>query len=312
MLNSAPLVYCPFDGITVHSGIDTNLDHVLQLSEASSTQYVCNGSNGNNGMTAQVVITTEPAGVHCTQGGRLVSVVLDLNSNGILELAEVTTTDYICHGAPGLNGVAGGRGSDGTNGTNGTSAVNSLVEITVEKVGDNCSFGGSKVTSGIDKNGNNVLDQGSDEVTSTVYVCNGSTPTNPAYAYLYNLGEQRVAIDSAVQFDSNGLKLGVTYDNRTSEIGILVAGVYTIDFSIYASEKNQFELAVNGKAVPRSFYSSLTGAQWSNGRLTLALQVRDQIKVVNATSSPEVVIPSLVGENLLSVNASITIQKIDD
>jgi hypothetical protein len=82
---SAPPVTCPNGGITVQSGIDTNGNGVLDPSEVTSTQYVCNGANGAAGAgitwvnaassvqavantgylannAAQVTITLPPAG----------------------------------------------------------------------------------------------------------------------------------------------------------------------------------------------------------------------------------------------------------
>ncbi len=41
---SAPIATCPNGGITVQSGIDTNGNGVLDPSEVTSTQYVCNGA----------------------------------------------------------------------------------------------------------------------------------------------------------------------------------------------------------------------------------------------------------------------------
>ncbi len=43
---SAPIATCPTGGITVQSGIDTNGNGVLDPSEVTSTQYVCNGAAG--------------------------------------------------------------------------------------------------------------------------------------------------------------------------------------------------------------------------------------------------------------------------
>ncbi|MBN1114613.1 MAG: hypothetical protein JXA66_04675, partial [Oligoflexia bacterium] len=51
-------------------------------------------------------------------------------------------------------------------------AVNGLVKIVDEPAGENCENGGKKVLSGLDNNGNNVLDD--DEILSTAYVCNGN------------------------------------------------------------------------------------------------------------------------------------------
>jgi len=46
IIKSAPPVTCPTGGITVQSGIDTNGNGILDPSEVTSTQYVCNGVAG--------------------------------------------------------------------------------------------------------------------------------------------------------------------------------------------------------------------------------------------------------------------------
>jgi len=49
VIKTAPIATCPNGGITVQSGIDTNGNGVLDPSEVTSTQYVCNGSTGAAG-----------------------------------------------------------------------------------------------------------------------------------------------------------------------------------------------------------------------------------------------------------------------
>ena len=325
MLNGAPLAACPGGGISVQSGSDTNLDQILQLSEVTSTQFVCHGINGVNGwggasgLNAQLVISPEPVGPNCLQGGSLVSVGLDTNANSILDLSEVTSVDYLCHGASGLNGAVGANGSDGVDGTNGTNGTNgldgavsrnSLVAIVFEPVGKNCSFGGSEVTSGLDTNGDSVLDK--DEVTSTAFVCHGAAQTTPAYAYIFNLEEQTVAIDAAVRFDSNGVILGVAHDPGTAEIRIVMAGVYTIAFSLSGAEPSQFGVFVNGQVVLGAVFGSGAGAQQNNGQITVALAAKDVVTVVNFGSAAAVTLPSFTGGKQANVNASISIQKIGE
>lgn len=68
------------------------------------------------------------------------------------------------------SGVAGPRG------------LNSLIVQTAENPGANCTYGGTKVQTGLDANRNAVLDAA--EVTYTRYICTGATgatgPTGPA------------------------------------------------------------------------------------------------------------------------------------
>lgn len=108
-LQSAPATACPNGGITVQSGIDTNGNGILDPSEVTNTQYVCDGSNGTNGTTALVSVTTEPPGINCPTGGNKISAGLDTNGNGILDSSEITSTSYICNGTNGTNFAAANR-----------------------------------------------------------------------------------------------------------------------------------------------------------------------------------------------------------
>ena len=137
--NTAPADVCPNGGITVQTGIDTSGNGILDPSEVQNTQYVCNGTGGTNGQTALVSVTSEPSGTNCSAGGKKVNVGLDTNGNGILDASEVTSTNYIC------------------NGTNGANGLNSLTSIVTEPSGSNCSYGGLKITSGLDTDGNGAL-----------------------------------------------------------------------------------------------------------------------------------------------------------
>ena len=67
-----------------------------------------------------------------------------------------------------LNSLKGDSGSDGE------AANQSLIRTVIEAAGDNCANGGIKIETGIDSNGNGVLDD--DEVNSsqTKYLCNGA------------------------------------------------------------------------------------------------------------------------------------------
>jgi hypothetical protein len=172
---------CAYGGVSVNAGTDTNGNGVLDPSEITSTQDVCNGANGSNGSngasgangsngySALVAVVSEPAGTNCASGGNKVSTGLDTNANGVLDTSEITSSNYICNGA---------NGSNGTNGANGSNGLNTLMAAVAEPAGSNCSNGGLKVTSGLDSNANNVLDAG--EVTGTTYVCNGTNGGNGA------------------------------------------------------------------------------------------------------------------------------------
>jgi len=123
------------------------------------------GTNGTDGRNALLLLVPEPPGAHCAHGGMAVHAGPDLDGNGVLDpVAEVTSTAYLCNGAPGQPGNDGDAGSDGSD------ALQALVELRREEPGANCSTGGTRVISGLDLNGNGQLDD--DEVTQAQYVCN--------------------------------------------------------------------------------------------------------------------------------------------
>jgi hypothetical protein len=89
---------CPNGGVQVDSGIDENGNGVLDASEVDTTQFVCNGANGLNSLISVTAVT---AGVNCTYGGYRIDVGLDIDSNGVLEASEVSSTVYICNNMAG-------------------------------------------------------------------------------------------------------------------------------------------------------------------------------------------------------------------
>ena len=118
---------CPYGGVKVNAGVDANGNGVLDSSEVSSVQYVCNGAPGvvgapgAKGLSSLVQTSTEPAGGNCPNGGTKVAAGIDTNSDGALAASEVTSTGYVCNGSSGTNGTNGTNGSNGTNGADGLS-----------------------------------------------------------------------------------------------------------------------------------------------------------------------------------------------
>ncbi len=125
------------------------------------------GSAGSNGLSTLTTVTAEAAGLQCTGGGSKISAGLDANANGMLEASEVSSEQYVCHGAAGAGGAAGAAGAAGSGGRA------SLVTMTAEAAGANCAAGGTKISAGLDADADNVLDAA--EVTSTGYVCQGAS-----------------------------------------------------------------------------------------------------------------------------------------
>ncbi len=145
-----------------------------------------NGTNGADGKNTLVKTTTEAAGANCITGGIKIEYGLDANSNGVLDVSEINAslTKYICNGAvgatgaQGIQGIQGVAGTQGAAGANGTNGLNALIKTTTEPAGANCTNGGTKIETGLDANGNGVLDVGEVNASQTQYVCNGLSGTN--------------------------------------------------------------------------------------------------------------------------------------
>lgn len=63
--------------------------------------------------------TPEGAGAQCAAGGTRVDSGIDANGNGLLDVAEVAATAFVCNGVPGLNGTNGTNGLNGATGPAG-------------------------------------------------------------------------------------------------------------------------------------------------------------------------------------------------
>ncbi|NVM86457.1 hypothetical protein FHT32_000080 [Variovorax sp. SG517] len=153
-------VNCSFGGARVEAGLDADNNHVLADSEVTSTQYICNATAVADGLSTLARMRAEPAGSRCAQGGSQVLAGKDLNRNNVLDDAEVTSSAYVCGGAPGATGAVGAAASNGRD---------SLLAFAPEAPGGTCAYGGQRVQSGLDLNANGVLDAA--EVTATAYVC---------------------------------------------------------------------------------------------------------------------------------------------
>ena len=211
---------CSAGGQELAIGLDTNRDGNLDAVEVTQTQTVCNGETGAQGVagptgapgaagpvgpvgpagadgvagtpgySSLTQLLPEPPGGNCGAGGQLIRTGLDLNNNGVLEVGEYTSSQYLCNGAGGATGAqgpvgatgpagpqgetgpAGPAGADGVAGADGAVGLSSLLQILAEPAGSNCATGGKLLRHGVDANRNNVLD--SSEYTNSEYLCNGA------------------------------------------------------------------------------------------------------------------------------------------
>jgi len=179
-------------------------------------------------------------------------------------------------GLPGADGAAGATGPNGAPGNDGVTGA----------TGSTGSTGATGVT--------------------------GATGASPVldYGYIYNTGAQVVAIGSPVTFDTNGVLSGLIHAPGTSQITVVSAGIYEVDFSVSGVEPNQFALFVNGVPDPGAIYGSGAGTQQTTGMAILQLSAGDVIELLNHSSASAVTLQTLAGGSESNVNASILIKSL--
>lgn len=186
--NGIVLRYGPDDGGAGAGDftLSTFWDGILQDDEQDSAFTFCDAEAGATGSAGSLFATTaEPAGENCEFGGLKVTSGVDDDGSETLDEGEVDNTGYVCNGedgTPGADGEDGSPGNDGTPGTPGTSGPmgepgadgrTSLVSVTPEATGANCTAGGIKVATGVDDDDNGTLEEG--EIDETSYVCSATT-----------------------------------------------------------------------------------------------------------------------------------------
>ena len=169
---------CAEGGKRIDSGVDDNSDGVLDAEEIDVTSFVCNGPTGSAGPAGSnslVGVTAEVAGINCAAGGFKIDSGVDDNANSVLEVGEIDSSPvYLCNGE---QGVAGAAGLDGAAGATGAQGDSSLLVVNIEAEGSNCALGGHRIDSGVDDNGNSILDGA--EVDETSYLCNSEPTETP-------------------------------------------------------------------------------------------------------------------------------------
>ena len=123
-------------------------------------------------------------------------------------------------GVNGTNGTNGVDGMNGTNGSNGADGKNSLIMQTRLAIGDAaCPNGGVKIDSGVDADGNNMLDAA--EVTRTEYVCTPARATIDNAEILSSVNNSWF-IDGAAQVEKARLNYQLINDARGAAKNIIL------------------------------------------------------------------------------------------
>lgn len=100
------------------------------------------------------------------------------------------------------------EGEDGPRGLQGNAGINSLINISDETSGSNCSNGGLRVEAGLDINLNGILEKS--EILSTKYVCNGLDGSNSLTTVLAepkgeNCENGGIKINTGIDSNNNGV-----------------------------------------------------------------------------------------------------------
>ncbi len=252
---------CPTGGVGVQSGIDLDGDQVLDVEEVTTTAYICNGVDGNDGLSTLASVMAEAAGGNCLYGGQAIRTGVDDNRNGVLDVAEVDNTSYVCSGAPGADGQPG---------------LTALFRSEDEAAGSNCSYGGRALLSGLDTNGSGYLD--TPEVTGVSYVCNGA-PATPVHATLFTSDVEPAGANCAAGgvFIAHGLDL--------DDDGVLAPG--EVEAERYVCHGTSAGASVTPSAlveVSPSFYGALN-AIWRYGNSNAGFAVGPNGLIMQLASS---------------------------
>lgn len=119
-------------GLQISAGVDGNRSGVLDGSEISQAQVLCDGQNGAVGAAGpagmngvSMVYQTVAASVNqCASGGSNILMALDVSHTGVYSPSQPGQQAItICNGRDGANGEDGEDGEDGTDGHDGQNAT---------------------------------------------------------------------------------------------------------------------------------------------------------------------------------------------
>ena len=133
-------------------------------------------------------------------------------------------------------------------------------------------------------------------------------------AVLSNKTQQSVALNSAITFDTNTV-LGAGYTHTVGAAGLTVlgAGTYQFEFNVSGTEPNQFQVLVNGAAVPGTTFASGAGTQQNIGFGFLTLAANDVVTLENKVSAAAVTLESntpIGGTNVDNSNATLSLSLV--
>ncbi len=320
---------CSTGGRRIDAGLDLDRDGTLTSAEINSTQYVCNGTNGAtgaagnagaagltgpsgatgadgiDGTNALVTMTNVAAGGNCgAVGGKAIAVGLDSDGSGTLDTDEILSVGYVCNGATGATGASGATGTTGatgatgatgTTGATGASGLNTLLSIAVEPAGPaHCTYGGSRITQGLDSNRNSVLDAGEIDSTATRYICN---PPPGVITWTSVTGTTQQGLPNSGYIAANDVaQVAITLPANAS---LAVGDVMRVTGAGFAGWK--IVLADNSQVINAPALGGVVGAFWTPHETT-----RSWRSVASSASGDLLVAAANNGQLYTSSNAGAT------
>ena len=130
---------CLIGGHMITSGVDLNLNSILDPEEITETEYIC-----DSGAPLTSIADSGPD-ENCPAGGKVITTGVDNNGNGTLDPEEISGTNYLC-------------------------TDTHLTTINEEEPGESCEFGGMRVDNGMDMNADGVLEP--EEIEDSELFCN--------------------------------------------------------------------------------------------------------------------------------------------
>lgn len=257
----------------------------------------CGGATA--GKTSLVRLVAEPPGANCASGGTEILVGVDANGNGMLQDSEVTSTQYVCAGA---TGTAGSAGSQGTAGNTGAAGKNELVLVVPEPAGSNCTYGGSAIETGIDTNGDGILESGEIDASTTQYVCKSASIAQQL--------EGQGDITIVDQFDAQ-VAHGITH--VSGKLVISNTQLSSIDFPLLTTVDGDLVISGNSNLTSISLPSlaSVGGALQIAGSGSLnsldvsaLATVSGNFTIANATYLPALPLPMLTSAGGVIIGAT--------
>ena len=122
-------------------------------------------------------------------------------------------------GATGPTGPTGPPGPQGIPGADGGESLQNLIQTSVVESGEDCTNGGVLIESGIDTNGNAILDPS--EVTNSEYVCNGILPDGSALGNTtYWSGSEWVVDDNNLYNDGENVMIGTQTVEESAALAV--------------------------------------------------------------------------------------------